>query len=151
VETSSPAPTPPAPAPPDDRRAAQPGQLTPAWRAVTALTWALVFVAFTGVWKVSRELGLATWWLGPIGRPRPVPVSLIPFIAPSLMLVAVIQNIRWLPWAGLAASGAAAAIAVGDLGRVTRLGLVELAIAMAGAAVSVASFGGRYRRAVATQ
>jgi len=30
----------------------------------------MAFVAYTGAWKVSRELGLATWWLGPISEPQ---------------------------------------------------------------------------------
>jgi hypothetical protein len=109
------------------------------------VTWVLVFVAFTAVWKVSRELGLSTWWLGPVGQPRPLPVNLLPFVAPAAMVVAALNNARRLPWAGLAASAACAAVGLGDLGRVPRLALVELAIAAAGAAVSVASFSGTYR------
>jgi hypothetical protein len=109
------------------------------------VTWGLVFVAFTAVWKVSRELGLSTWWLGPVGEPQPVFVLLLPFVAPSAMVLATLNNTRRLPWAGLLASAVTAAIGVGDLDRVVRLGIVELAIAGAGAAVSVASFSGLYR------
>lgn len=112
---------------------------------VTAATWVLVFVAFSGVWKVSRELGLATWWLGPISEPQPILISLIPFAAPSAMVVATLNNTRWLPWFGLAASAACAAIGVGDLDRIRRLAYVELAIAAAGALVSIAGLGGMFR------
>jgi hypothetical protein len=105
-----------------------------------------VFVAFTAVWKSSRELGLSTWWLGPVGEPQPVVVMLLPFVAPVAMLLATLNNARWLPWAGLVASAGTAAIGIADLDRVLRLGLVEVAIAGAAAAVSVASFGGRYRK-----
>jgi hypothetical protein len=112
---------------------------------VTGAAWILVFVAFTGVWKASRDLGLATWWLGPISQPRPVFVMLLPFVAPAAMVIAALNNARWLPWFGLAASAVCAAVGLGDLDRVQRLADVELAIAAAGALVSVASISGLYR------
>ncbi len=123
------------------------GQLTPGWRLVTGITWVLTFVAYTGVWKASRELGLSTWWLGPISAPRPVPVTLLPFVAPVVMVVATLNNARRLPFYGLAASLVGAVIGLADLPRVTRLGIVELVIAAAGAVVSVASLAGMYRKA----
>lgn len=142
---------PPPPAPPAAASGvstvARPGQLTPGWRFVTVAAWVMVFVAFSGVWKVSRELGLATWWLGPISEPQPLFVLLAPFAAPTVMVVAGLRNLRRLPWYGLLASAVCAAIAIGDLDRVRRLAFVELAIAVAGALVSVASFSGVYRRA----
>ena len=91
-----------------------PGQLTAGWRVVTGVTWGLVFVAFAGVWKVSRELGLSTWWLGPIGEPQPVFVLLLPFVAPVAMVVAALNDVRWLPVAGLVASAVTAVIGFGD-------------------------------------
>jgi hypothetical protein len=127
------------------RGSPRPGQLTRGWRIVTGATWGLVFVAFTAVWKVSRELGLSTWWLGPIGEPRPIFVLLLPFVAPAVMVLATLNNIRRLPWLGLAASAVTAAIGIGDVSRYTRLGMLEVVIGGAAAAVSVASFGGLYR------
>ena len=96
-------------------------------------TWVLVFLAYTAVWKASRELGLATWWLGPTAEPRPFPVLLVPFVAPLAMMIATINNSRRLPWYGLAAAAVGVAIAIGDLGTFRRLGLVELGIAVAAA------------------
>jgi hypothetical protein len=122
--------------------------LTGGWRLVTAVTWGLVFITFAAVWKVSRELGLSTWWLGPIGEPQPVFVLLLPFVAPVAMVVATLNHTRWLPIAGLVASAVTAAVGLGDLDRVLRLAIVELAIAGAAAAVSIASFAGLYRSAV---
>jgi hypothetical protein len=122
--------------------------LTGGWRIVTAVTWGLVFIAFAAVWKVSRELGLSTWWLGPIGEPQPVFVLLLPFVAPVAMVVATLNQTRWLPIAGLVASAVTAAVGLGDLDRVLRLAIVELAMAGAAAAVSIASFAGLYRSAV---
>jgi hypothetical protein len=126
------------------------GQLTPGWRLATLATWALAFVAWSGVWKASRELGLATWWLGPISAPRPLFVMLVPFIAPAVMGVLALNNARRLPWLGLGASGIAGVIGIVDLSYVRRLGIVETVIAVAAAAVSVASLTGMYRMASPT-
>ena len=99
-----------------------PGQLTLGWRLATAATWILVFVAWSGVWKASRELGIATWWLGPVGEPRPFPVLLLPFVAPGVMVALALNNARRLPWYGLAAAAICIAIGIVDLGYVRRLG-----------------------------
>lgn len=120
------------------------GELTPSWRIVTALTWVAVVLAFAAVWNASVQLGLSTWWLGPRGDPQPRVIQLIPFVAPSLMLVGTINNARWLGWHGLMASGVLVAIGVGDLGRVGTIAMTELAIAGAAAAVSLASLTGTY-------
>jgi hypothetical protein len=111
------------------------------------VTWVLVFVAWSGVWKASRELGIATWWLGPPGAPRPFPVLLAPFVAPGVMVALALNNARRLPWIGLSAAAISAAIGIVDLSYVRRLGYVELLIAGAAAAVSVASRTGMYGRA----
>jgi hypothetical protein len=153
METSAPPPSSPPPAaasasavgPLGRRTSPRPGQLTPGWRIATGVTWGLVFVAFSAVWKVSRELGLSTWWLGPVGEPQPIFVLLLPFVAPGLMVLATLNNSRRLPWAGLVASAITVAIGIGDVNRVTRLGIVEIAIGCAAAAVSLASFAGLYR------
>jgi hypothetical protein len=108
-----------------------------------------VFVAWSGVWKASRELGVATWWLGPDGDPQPIFVSLLPFVAPLAMVLLALNNVRRLPWYGLAAAAVCALIGIVDLSYVRRLGIAELVIAGAGAAVAIAGFGGAYRRAPA--
>lgn len=112
---------------------------------MTGVVWALVIVGFVAVWKTSQELGLNTWWLGPFGDPQPVYVRMLPFLPALAMLLLVVNNFRWVPWAGLGAAGLTALIGVLDLGKVTRLGLVELAIAAAGALTSLAGLSGRYR------
>lgn len=144
----------PAPPPIDDRTAAtqggpvrtRPGQLTMPWRVATIAMWTFVFVAISGVWKASQELGLATWWLGPFSAPNPFFVILVPFYAPTVVIVAALNNGRRVPWIGLTASAVTAAIGVVDLGKVTRLGLAELALAAAGAVFSLSSLTGTYRR-----
>jgi hypothetical protein len=108
--------------------------------------WTLAFIAWSGVWKVSRELGVATWWLGPDGAPQPILVTLLPFVAPVVMVVLALNNVRRLPLYGLVAAASSAVIGIVDLWYVRRLGVVEIAIAAAGAAVAVAGIGGTYRR-----
>lgn len=122
-----------------------PGQLTVHWRLVTGFTWALVLVALLAVWKTSRELGLNTWWLGPLGEPQPLFVSMLPFVPPLLMVLLVVNDARWIPWYGLAASAALMLVAVFDRSTVPRLAVVELVIAGAGALISVAASAGHYR------
>ena len=126
-------------------RPPRPGDLSLGWRAVTAGTWIGVVVGLAAVWNASVQLGLSTWWLGARADPQPTVVQFTPFIAPVLMLLATINQVRWLPWCGLAASVVVAGFAVGDVGRVSSLAIVEFAIAGAAALVSIASFTGTYR------
>ena len=105
----------------------------------------LVFVAWSGVWKASRELGIGTWWLGPVGEPRPVFVMLLPFLAPGVMVALALNGARRLPWFGLTAASVGLAIGIADLGWIRRLGYVEIVLAACAAAVSIASLSGRYR------
>jgi phosphoglycerol transferase MdoB-like AlkP superfamily enzyme len=153
VETTTPAVPPPPPPPPPSaadapvvRRFPRPGQLTPWWRLATVATWALVLVAWSGVWKASRELGVAVWWLGPDGDPQPIFIMLLPFVVPLAMIVLALNNVRHLPWYGLAGAALMSVFGFIDLAYVRRFGLVELLIAAAAAAVAVAGFGGTYVR-----
>ncbi len=127
-------------------RLPQAGELSHAWRIATSITWIGVVLALAAVWNTSEQLGLSTWWLGPRGQPQPRLVQLAPFLAPVLMLLATINNVKRLGWLGLLASGTVAAVGIIDLGRVAKLGLLELLIASAGAAVSIGSMTGTYRR-----
>lgn len=162
METSVPPPPSPPPAAEDeqDGEAAgsrglfatgppRPGALTGGWRVILLVAWVLVILAYCGVWKASRELGLATWWLGPSAAPRPLPVMLLPFIAPVVMIVATLNNSHRLVTYGVVAGGLGLLIGLADLAGVHRFGLVELAIGVAGIAVALASVAGRYQRAPA--
>ena len=97
------------------------------------------------MWKTSRELGLNTWWLGPLGDPQPAFVTMLPFVPPLVMVLLAVNNSRWLPWAGFGAAAVLAVIALVDLGKVPRLAIIELAIAAAGALIAGAGLAGRYR------
>jgi hypothetical protein len=97
------------------------------------------------VWKSARTLGIATWWLGPSSEPNLLVVQLLPFVLPVLMVVGATRGLRWLPLAGLVAAAASLAIALPDLADFESLALVELAVAAAGALISLASFAGLLR------
>ena len=112
--------------------------------------WGLTMLAFVGIWKASRELGLATWWKGPESEPRSFFVMLVPFYLPSVVAVAALSNSRWVPWLGVAAGVVTALVGLGDLGDVARFGVVEIALGVAGIVFSLASLSGRYRRPAAT-
>ena len=128
-------------------REQRPGELTTGWRIVFAIGWAGVILGFAAVWKSSRTLGLPLWWLGPEADPRLLPVQLLPFVPPALLIAGAVRSVRRLPWLGLASGAALIAIAVPDLSRFTGLASVEIALAAAGALVSVASFAGVLLRA----
>lgn len=127
-------------------RPPQVGELTTGWRVVTGFTWVGVILALAAVWNASEQLGLMTWWLGPRGQPQSRLVQLSPFAVPVLIVLATINNVKWLGWLGLTGSAVVATIGVIDLGYIARLGVLEIAVGVAAAAVSVASLTGTYRR-----
>ena len=123
------------------------GELSIGWRFAMIALWVGVVLAWSAVWNASVQLGLSTWWLGPRADPTPAVVRLLPFVAPAIMLLAIINNARWVAYAGLVAATALAAIAIGDLSRVRNIGLVELAVAVVAGVASMASLAGTYRTA----
>jgi hypothetical protein len=129
----------------DPSRTPRAGELTSGWRAITALTWVFVMVALASVWKTSDQPGLSTWWLGPRGRPNSVLVQVLPFVPPVLMLLATLNHVRRLPWFGLAASLSIVVMGMFDLQPFVGLGVIEIAIGVAAAMVSLASLTGMYR------
>jgi hypothetical protein len=121
------------------------GELSAGWRIVTGITWVLVVVALGSVWKTSDQLGLSTWWLGPRGRPNSLAVQLLPFLPAVLMVLAAINHVKHLPWFGLGASALVILTGLFDLDRVVGLAIVEIAIGVAAAIVSLVSLTGVYR------
>lgn len=126
-------------------RAPRAGELSSKWRLLTALTWIAVVLALGSVWNASDQLGLSTWWLGPRGEPRPRIVQLLPFLPAVAMVLAAINHVRRLAWWGVLAAALVVAVGVGDLGYVTRLAWVEIAIGIAAGGFSMASLTGTYR------
>jgi len=155
VETLPPPPPPPPPPPAEPEAALgpfervhhipRPGDLTTGWLILTGIGWLGVVVVLAAAWNVSRQLGLSTWWLGPVQDQRPLYVMLLPFVAPAVLITAAGNRVRYLPWIGVLGAAAMAAVGVGDLGRVLGIGIVELIAAAAALLVSIASFSGMYR------
>ncbi len=141
----------PSPETVQQARMPRPGELTPAWRIVTGVTWLLVLLAMAAVWKTSDQLGLSTWWLGPRGRPNSLFVQLLPFVPSVLMVLAAINHVKYVPWYGIAASALLIVTGLFDLSRVIGLGILEIAIGTAALVVSLVSLTGMYRRAPSTQ
>ena len=151
--SSLPQPPPPASswpsAGPDDPtipvRTPRPGELTGAWRTTVLVVWVGIVLVYASVWRTSRTMGLATWWLGPPAEPRTLVVQLVPFYAPLAMVIAASRPTRHLPWAGLVASAIGAAVAAGDLTTFDRLAVLQFVAAAAGLLVSIGSFAGLLR------
>ncbi len=135
----------PVPPPPTFAARARPGQLTTAWQIMVAATWAAVFFAFAATWKVSEEIGIGTWWLGPRALPQPLVVSLIPFGLALAMAFAAIYNVARVASISLVGSVGVALIAVFDISRSGGLAAIEFAIAAAAALVSLGARSGTYR------
>ena len=123
----------------------QRGQLTMGWRSVTVATWLGVLAGIIGIWGASRSIGLATWWLGPESQPQPLPISLLPLLAPVAISSAAFRNAKWLPLFGIGGALITAAIGLGDINRVPGLAAGQLALAGGALLVSIASFAGMYR------
>jgi hypothetical protein len=153
VETLPPPPPPPPPVDADASqgpsarpyRAPRAGELTTGWRIVVGIGWIGIVAVLAATWNVSRQLGLSTWWLGPVHDQRPPYVLMLPFVAPAVVLTMVVNRVRYAPWIGLLGAAATAAVGLGDLGRVRGIGVVELIAAAAALLVSIASFSGMYR------
>jgi hypothetical protein len=109
---------------------------------VTMATWAGIIAGIAAVWAASRQIGLSTWWLGPRAGDRSIVVSLIPFVPGVTMIIAAVARVRYVWAIGIVASLIVMAIGLGDLSRVARLGAVEIALGVAGCAVSLASWTG---------
>lgn len=122
------------------------GQLTARWAVVVCAVWAGIVAGFAAVWVASRQIGLSTWWLGaPVGG-RSLPINLVPFIPGVLVIAAVILGARSVWSVGACAAIVVIGIGIGDLGRVTRLGIIEVALGVAGLLVSAASWTGTWRQ-----
>jgi len=112
------------------------------WKAVVSLTWIGVVIGLASVWAVSRQTGLSTWWLGPPGNGRHLLFTILPFIAPFIALTTSIGGSRRTWQVGVTAGAFVVAVGLFDLSRVTRLGVVEIALGCAGAGSSLASWVG---------
>jgi hypothetical protein len=133
--------------PPPARKLPQPGQLTLAYRWIVVVFWMAIVVGLGTVVGASEVVGRQVWWLGDDGRRAPIFVLVLPVIAPMITMVAAVNNRRWVPYASCAAALTTLLTAWGDRNRSPGAALVELALGVAAALLSAATFAGRYRAA----
>ena len=145
-EPPPPPPPGPPPAPASARAATRPGSLTTTWRTVLGLAWVGAFCCYAAVWQASVEIGFGLWWIGPRGDPTFLGLRLAPFLL-SLAIVLHLVYARPAPLA-LSAAGALGALAwaVPDLSRAPALALVEVAIGVLLAVVTLCARSGREGR-----
>lgn len=129
------------------RRHRRPGDLAPGWASGLVGGWLLVTVGLGAVWVSSRTTGMSTWWLGPEARPVSPLVNALPFVLPLAVVTGALLGARHMAWLGVLAAMATAAVGIGDLGRVAGYAVAELALAVGGLLVSLASRAGTYRTA----
>ena len=122
-----------------------PGQLTPAWRTLFVAGWLGVMLGFGAVWQSGRASGISPWWLGPATDQRLFVVIALPFVAPTLAVIAAITKLRITCYVGIVAAIATAAIAAIDRPRFPGMAAVEFALAAAGLLISVGALAGRMR------
>lgn len=113
---------------------------------MVSAAWTIAFFAFAAVWKTSDEIGIATWWIGPRGDPRPVFVRVIPFALALLVALSAVYNLRRSAVISTVASIAVAGIAANDISRSGGLAAIEFAIAASLLLVSVGALAGSVRR-----
>ncbi len=123
------------------------GQLTRGWRTLFTCGWIGALGAIGACWQAGADGGIAPWWAGPASNPQSVPIMLLPFVLTLVPLVAAIVNSRWCSLLGVTAACGLAAVATGDLADTPGLAAAQLLVAGGGLALSLASFGGRWRSA----
>jgi len=121
------------------------GEMSGGWKATVTLTWIGVVIGLASVWAVSRQVGLSTWWLGPPANGRHLVINLVPFVTPFFALILAIGGSLRTWKVGVLAGAVIVLIGAVDLGRVTRLGVVEIVLGLAGAGSSIASWVGTPR------
>lgn len=113
--------------------------MSPGWKVILLLGWVGGILGYATVWAVSRQIGLPPWWLGPRGAPQPLPILVSPFLLPVLMVVGIMSNRAHMPQWGLAAGVISLGFAAGDLGGVSGLVTVQIAISVGLISVSAAA------------
>ncbi|MEY3977534.1 MAG: hypothetical protein RLZZ284_390 [Actinomycetota bacterium] len=58
------------------------------WRVLATISWVGVLVCQLAVAITSRNIGKATWWLGPESNPQPIVLWALPFFITVAALVA---------------------------------------------------------------
>lgn len=109
------------------------------WRVVLMLGWVGGILGYSTIWAVSRQVGLPTWWLGPRSTPSPVPVMLLPFVLPVIVLIGIAANLQRIARYGVFAALATLGVAAGDASNQPGLAVAQLAISLGLLSASLAA------------
>ncbi len=116
----------------------------PRWRLTLLIGWALIGAALGALWAASEQIGQGTWWLLSTTPGYPL-VAVVPFTpVVAMILLTLIEPPRLLS-IGLVASLGIIAVGIGDLPGVRGIGVLEIALGVAAAGLTVAALGGRGR------
>jgi hypothetical protein len=118
-------------------------QLSRGWFRIGLVTWVGALFALAATAITSRTVGKPTWWLGPSTDPSSFLTLLVPVTLTVAPAVVIVLAPRIATRAGLACAAGIAVMALFDAGDSPGVALVEAAIAVAGAAISVALRAGR--------
>lgn len=113
-------------------------QLSRGWSRVGLVTWGAALLGLAATAISSRTVGKPAWWIGPSTDPATFVSLLVPVtltVSPAVAIV-VASRRAWL--VGLACSAGLGAMAAFDATDSPGVALVEAAIAVATAAISVA-------------
>lgn len=103
------------------------------------LGWVGGILGYSTIWAVSRQVGLPTWWLGPRSTPSPVPVMLLPFVLPVIVLIGIAANLQRIARYGVFAALATLGVAAGDASNQPGLAVAQLAISLGLLSASLAA------------
>ncbi|MFM8003089.1 MAG: hypothetical protein ACKPAJ_11850 [Actinomycetota bacterium] len=133
--------------PPDQAQNLRVGSLTPAWKFALVATQLLILVSLVLLGISALTVGKPTWWLAATDNNLMAVLVVVPFLAPSLVILAAARASHLAPLAGLLATAVLAATSVVDISRTTGIALGEAILAGCTALTAIAVFAGR-RRAI---
>ncbi|MFM8955505.1 MAG: hypothetical protein ACKOH9_06945 [Actinomycetota bacterium] len=133
--------------PPDQAQNLRVGSLTPAWKFALVATQLLILVSLVLLGISALTVGKPTWWLAATDNNLTAVLVVVPFLAPSLVILAAARASHLAPLAGLLATAVLAATSVVDISRTPGIALGEAILAGCTALTTIAVFAGR-RRAI---
>ncbi|MGA1320490.1 MAG: hypothetical protein ACO3Z0_01665 [Ilumatobacteraceae bacterium] len=113
------------------------------WRALATISWVGVLVCQLAVAITSRNIGKATWWLGPESNPQPLVVWALPFFITVAALVATQRPGRLSIVVHLVCVVLLVVVAALDVRNTPGVATVEFVVAFAALLITVVSAAAR--------
>ena len=134
--------------PPDPAHTKRVGSLTPSWKIAVIITHALIAGSLLVLAISTRAVGKPTWWLANQSNSALIALAIVPFLAPTVVIIVVLGASRFAPIAGLVATALLATTSVVDISRSPGIALGEAILAACTALTTIAAFAGRRRSVV---